>query len=72
MFYGGEKAFCKSGKYKGQSVIVERVHICHNPSLYTCMVINNGKQITLYENELESLYQHDMRMLDEWKKIVDI
>jgi hypothetical protein len=54
MFYKNEKVFCKFGKYKGQSVIIEGVHIGHNPPLYTCMVINNDKQIALYENELES------------------
>ncbi len=66
-FYVGEKVKATTGKYAGQSVIIEGWAGANTPTLYLCPCLN-GLEIALHENELESLYEHDMRMLREYKK----
>jgi len=54
---------CKTGKYKGRKVEITQIHACHNPVLYSCKVMANNVEIALYENELETVYAHDMSLL---------
>ena len=63
-FYLEEKVnVTKDCPYKGQNVIIKEIHISFNPTLYTCKA-KNGKLIALYETEIQSMYQHDIKMLD--------
>lgn len=57
----GEILFCKAGKYDGRKVEILETHALHNPTLYTCEVLYNRKKIALYETELETAFQHDLR-----------
>ena len=63
-FYLEEKVnVTKDCAYKGQNVIIKEIHISFNPILYTCQA-KNGKLIALYETEIQSMYQHDIKMLE--------
>lgn len=64
--YIGEKVkvIKENCPYSGQSVIIENVHFRYNPILYSCLTVN-GVLVAFYETELQSLYEHDMKMLKE-------
>jgi len=53
-FYHAEWVKVKVGKYKGESAIVLKFYITHNPLLYE-VALDNGTVLALYENEIESL-----------------
>jgi len=63
MYEVNDILMCKAGKYKGRKVEITDRHIGHTPVLYSCKVMANNAEIALYENELETVYQHDMEML---------
>lgn len=62
-FQKGEKVNVLAGKYKGQNVHIFDVHINFNPIGYSCKT-NNGKELFLYETEIQSIYQHDIAVLN--------
>ena len=72
-YYIGEKVnvIKKDSPYNGQNVIIFDIHIGFNPVNYSCTA-TNGKEILLSENEIQSMFQHDMEMLHEWKNIKKI
>ena len=59
----GETLLCKTGKYAGRKVEVISRHAAFWPFLYTCKVQYNGKEIAVHQNELETIFEHDMRAL---------
>jgi len=61
-FQVGNKVNVLAGKYLGQNVIIEDIHINFKPAMYTCRA-TNGKLILLGENELQSMYAHDTSMM---------
>jgi len=62
-FNTGDILMCKSGKYVGMKVEVIFRHNVHKPMLYSCKVMANGKEVALYDHEIETLFEHDMRMI---------
>lgn len=74
-FQVGDILKCTSGRYKGNSVEVRKTHTEHDPCLYTCYVYNHEDkkmvEVALYERELESIYEHDMRAQRLWKEMID-
>ena len=64
MYEVNDILICKAGKYNGRKVEVTQIHACHTPLLYSCKVMANNVEIALYENEIETIYQHDMNMLN--------
>jgi len=63
MFKENDILMCNSGKYNGRKVEVKNIHADHTPTLYTCRVMTDDKEIALFEHELETLFYHDMRMI---------
>ena len=61
-FYNGEKVNVLAGKYAGQNVIIFDIHIRFKPVQYSCKA-TNGKEILLGEDEIQSMYQHNMAMM---------
>jgi len=62
-FYIGEKANVLCGKYAGKNVIVTDIHMIHKRNLYTVQEIQSGTLVALYEDELQSMFEHDMDQL---------
>jgi len=54
------------GKYKGRSVEATELSLT-DPNAYTCAVYSHEKgkmvEILLFENELETVFEHDMNQL---------
>ncbi len=38
------------------------VHNLYNPTLYSCQSLDGKKDLAFYENELESVWEHDKRV----------
>ena len=62
-FQKGEKVNVLVGKYKGQNVHIFDIHPAFTPCGYSCKA-NNGKELFYREDELQSMYQHDIAMLN--------
>lgn len=63
-FQKGEKVNVLAGKYRGENVHIFDIHVGFNPVHYSCKALN-GKALLFREDELQSMYQHDIRMLEE-------
>lgn len=63
-FQKDEKVNVLVGKYKGENVHIFDIHIGFNPVHYSCRSLD-GKELLFREDELQSIYQHDMQMLEE-------
>lgn len=61
-FQKGEKVKICAGKYRGYSAHIYQIHIGFKPVHYSCKSID-GKDLLYREDELQSLYQHDIEML---------
>ena len=74
MFYVGEKVYVKpttktNERWAHKSVRIESIDIRHSPALCTVKRADSPVLGAFYETELESCYQHDMRLLNEYRKI---
>lgn len=67
MFKKGEKVFITEGKHAGESMHILNFHISHKPLLYTGTLTQGGLTVALFDDELESTYAHDRRMLQSWR-----
>ena len=54
-------------KWDKQTVHVTDIHMGFYPVLYSCKALD-GTKLAFFENELQSLYEHDMDMLKYWGK----
>ena len=52
---GSGVRICTAGRYKGERVQVLQAHHAHWPTLYTCKVLSNGKEIALREDEIANV-----------------
>jgi len=52
-FNVGRILFCTFGKYEGEEVEIVRRHNIYCPTLYTCRVLADDKEIALFHNELK-------------------
>lgn len=67
-----ESAYITTGKHKGRKCWIEKINYNHDPILYEVTVIayNDEKECAeflecaVYENELETVYEHDMRLME--------
>ena len=67
-FIQGEILKCvKKGKLWGRTVEVKKW--VANPSSYICEVFSTGKEVLLFANELQTVFQFDMEALALWKEI---
>lgn len=70
-FVEGETAFITEGKHKGRKCRINKVNYTHDPILYEVTVVDFNEEkgyaefpeCAVYENELETVYEHDMRMI---------
>jgi hypothetical protein len=68
-FYIGEKINCIANKYAGRNCIVISWHPIQKLNLYTVQDIQTGTLIALFEDELQSMYEHDMDQLKLWGEL---
>ena len=72
-FKKGDTVKCKAGIYAGRSVEIVDIHAQFNPCAYSCSVWNHKKNsmidILLFENEMETIYEHDMRAHNLCKEV---
>jgi hypothetical protein len=65
-FQIGEKVNITYGKYRGCNAIVTQWHPIQTRNLYTVQEIQSGTLVALLEDELQSMFEHDMGQLKLW------
>ena len=69
-FYTGQTIYVTEGKFKGYKGLITDTHSSHKPCLHSVQLVRHEKEIALYETEIETVFSHDMNMLNEYKKVV--
>jgi len=69
-FYIGEKVNIVKGKYSGRNAIIEEQNSNHKGNLYIVKEIQSDVLCALYEDELQSMFEHDIDQLKTWKEIL--
>ena len=62
LYQKGDKINILVGRYAGQNAIIFDIHVGFNPVHYSCKTVN-GTELLYREDEIQSMYSHDMEML---------
>ena len=72
MFNVKDTVKCLTGKYRGRSMVIESFSILHNPTLYLVQDYIENKKLAYFEDELQSIVDHDMNGINPQPKERDV